>query len=154
MADRVALNEESLAAFLSGALDPEVLDRETRAATEHLDTFRTRVFIHDMSVPFVVTAAMAVRLCDATINHRLSAESLCILAFAIVGSDRFEWNDEVVAEVLHDWAAPEINYPLTPSNLQRFRRWLLREEPYPETPSPQSHKPRKVISELAKIPQR
>lgn len=153
MAPHAFLNEKTIAAFLAGTLEPQALDREVRSAVERVDDIRTRVFVRGMSTPLVVSVPMAVSLCDAAIDQRIAPESLRVLAFAVVASDRFEWNDEVVAEVLHDWSAPEINYPLTPENLRRFRMWLLREEPYPEkSPLPSGAHSGTIISELEKIP--
>jgi hypothetical protein len=147
------LSEGSLAAFLSGTLEPELLNQEARSATEDVDSTRTKVFVRDMSSDFMVSAIMAVRLCDAALDERISPETLRILAFVIIASEHFEWNDELIAAVLHDISTPEINYPLTPANLRDFRRWLMREEPYPGRPSPRSRSKRNtIISELLKIP--
>src|SRR6266850_231968 len=49
------------------------------------------------------------------------------LGFCLVASDAFHWNGDSpeggrVAEVAHDWASPEINYPLTVSNVAAWRR--------------------------------
>ena len=35
---------------------------------------------------------------------------------------------ELVADVLHDWASPEINYSLTVENIAKFRHLLLTGE--------------------------
>lgn len=80
-----------------------------------------------------MTSEMALRLCDAVLDGSLEPKHLETIAFTLIASDWIEWHDEdaVLANVLFDWDAPEINYPLTEDNVRRFRRWLAREEPYP-----------------------
>jgi hypothetical protein len=81
---------------------------------------------------------MAVALCDAVIHGDLPADSLHTIGFALMASDRFQWDgdkDEVLADVIADWSCPEINYSLTVENVQRFRGWLTRAEPYPAKPT-------------------
>jgi hypothetical protein len=134
VAMRIVLNEEAIASCLSGELAPDVLDRQAEGAIERLDNTRVNIHVRDMSHEFVVTAEMLIRLCDAALERQISAISLSAVAFAMVASDHFDWHDELVAEVLNDWASPEINYPLGPHNLKRFRAWLTRDEPYPERP--------------------
>lgn len=129
----MALNEEAIASFLSGELAPEVLAREAEGAIEWLDGIRSNIHVRDMSRHFLVTAEMLVRLCEAALAGQLSPLSLSTVAFAIIASDHFEWEDALVAAVLHDWSSPEINDPLHPDNLERFRAWLMRDEPYPES---------------------
>jgi hypothetical protein len=55
-----------------------------------------------------------------------------------MSSEKFQWNgdeDDVLASVIADWSCPEINYPLTVENVQRFRAWLTRVEEYPPKPT-------------------
>jgi hypothetical protein len=53
-------------------------------------------------------------------------------AAALVASESFVWEDEdIVGDVIHDWSCPEVNYPLTIDNVERFKRWLLKLELYP-----------------------
>jgi hypothetical protein len=40
-----------------------------------------------------------------------------------LASDAFWWDDEVISEVVADWSAPEVNYPLTAETLNA-RGWL------------------------------
>lgn len=79
---------------------------------------------------------MALRVCECAINGQLLPENMRLLAFIIITSEHFAWgDDELLAEVLYDWSCPEVNYPLTPENLVRFKRWLDETEPYPARPA-------------------
>jgi hypothetical protein len=95
------------------------------------------VSIEDMDEEFTVTAPMLVRLCDVVLHGELQPEALHSIGFALVASDAFCWDadqDDILAEVIADWSCPEVNYPLTVENVQRFRAWLTRSEPYPSKP--------------------
>ena len=43
-------------------------------------------------------------------------------------------NPELLSNVTHDWSAPEVNFPLTLENVNRFRAWFIGAEPYPAKP--------------------
>jgi hypothetical protein len=55
----------------------------------------------------------------------LTPEALNTIAFALQASDAFEWQDEVLGEVLADWSAPEVNFELNAETLNTHRDWLL-----------------------------
>jgi len=85
---------------------------------------------------------MAVALCDAVLKGDLPADGLRTIGFALMASDRFHWDgdkDAVLPDVIGYWSCPEINYPLTVENVQRFRAWLTRTEPYPAKPTQRRH---------------
>ena len=66
----------------------------------------------------------------------ISAAALETIAFAIIASDHFRWEEDEaeVGRVLLDWASPEINWELTPGNLRMFRQWLTGEVRPPSEP--------------------
>ena len=139
------IDEQLIREYLLGHASAEELDRALCLAREILSPSDTRVHVRDMSEGFRIDRAMALRICEDAIAGRLQASSVEDLAFVIIASEALEWEEELVGEVLHDWAAPEINYPLTLANLQRFRLWLAGEEPYPEVrganPAPAGRSP-------------
>lgn len=95
------------------------------------------VSIEDMDEEFTVSADMAVRLCDVVLRGELPPDALKAIGFALTASDKFCWNaddDDVLANVIADWSCPEVNYPLTLQNVEHFRAWLMRTEPYPAKP--------------------
>ena len=72
---------------------------------------------------------------DGALAGHLDATALRAAAFAIVTSTDFTWSEDLVGEILHDWSAPEVNLQLSSENMERFRRWITRTEPYRERPS-------------------
>jgi hypothetical protein len=85
----------------------------------------------DLTEDFAVTSTHLLRLCDAFLVGKLNAEHLEIIGFALVTSEHFTWDesetdeDTPVAETIHCWASPEINYPLNHKTIAKFRELLL-----------------------------
>ena len=130
------MREQVLRDFFEGRSSAPELQRDVAGSTKRAGPKATVVSIEDMDKDFVVTADMAVRLCEAVLRGELLPDALHTIGFALMASDRFQWDgdDEVVAGVIADWSCPEVNYPLTLENVQRFREWLMRTNPYPAKP--------------------
>ena len=86
----------------------------------------------DLTEDFVVTSNHLLQLCDAFLAGELDAEHLEIIGFALETSEHFTWDDAEadgedtpVAETIHSWASPEINYPLNHKIIAKFRELLL-----------------------------
>jgi hypothetical protein len=131
----IIFDETTIENYLDATVDAEELDRAVIAAVERVSPIHERIHVKPMTRDCVVTSEMLVRLCDAALERRIATAALRIVAFIIVSSDRLAWRDDFIGEVLHDWAAPEVNRSLSQENLRQFRRWLTREEPYPERPT-------------------
>jgi len=126
-----SLRESAIRDFLLGQLAPEDLTVEALQAIHRVDLIMCQVDIEDMQEGFRIDPNSLTRFCDAISQGRMTGDALRHVAFTIIASDRFDWEDDLAGEVLHDWAAPEIDYALDPQNMKRVRRWLLREEAYP-----------------------
>ena len=122
------MKEATLRDFLSGSVSPERLATEAREAVEPLGGTSRRIHIEDLpgGEEVRITAQSLVRLCDAVQAGSLPATALETIAFAIVASDHFRWEDDegLVDRVLYSWASPEINWTLTPDSVRMFRDWL------------------------------
>ena len=95
----------------------------------------THYITDDFAGDFEVKTNHLIRLCDAFLTGKLKAEHLELIGFALEASDHFLWDndsDEVedspVAETIHAWASPEINYPLTNEIISKFKHLLLTGE--------------------------
>lgn len=132
------MKEATIRDFLLGLAPTSRLEAEAREAVEPVGRSSRRVHIEDLppGEEVAVTAAMLVHLCDAVLADSLSASALETVAFAIVASDHFRWEDDeaLVGRVLYDWASPEINFQLTPDNLRMFREWLTGKVRPPSEP--------------------
>jgi hypothetical protein len=87
----------------------------------------------ELTENFEVMAQHLLLLCDAFLAGKLSAENLELIGFALETSEHFTWQDDEnleaedtpVAETIHAWSSPEINYPLTNEIVAKFRHLLL-----------------------------
>lgn len=142
------MREQVLRRFFEGKSSATELAHDIAGSTRRSGV-KVTTSIENMEDDFEVTAAMAVRLCDAVLAEDLPAEALQTIGFALTASDKFQWDgdeDEVLAEVIADWSCPEVNYPLTLENVRRFRTWLMREEPYPPKPKPMETSGGNIVS--------
>jgi len=130
------MREHVLRDFFEGKSSAAELGRDVAGSTKRNGPKASVVSIEDMDKDFVVTADMAARLCDAVLHGELLPDALHTIGFALEASDRFQWDgdDDVLANVIADWSCPEVNYPLTFENVQRFHAWLMGTEPYPAKP--------------------
>lgn len=132
------MREQVLRQFFEAKSTAAELARDIAGSTKKTSPITSVTSVEEMDDNFMVTTDMAVALCDAVIRGDLPADGLHTIGFALMASDRFQWDgdkDEVLADVIADWSCPEINYPLTVENVQRFRAWLIRTEPYPTKPT-------------------
>lgn len=131
------MKETVLRDFFERRVDATALAQDLTGSETHPSPKVTITHVEGMEGEFAVTREMATRLCDAVLNGQLRPESLRTIGFGLVCSDHFTFDGEdVLGEVLHDWACPEVNYPLTIENVKRFKLWLEGLEPYPPRPKP------------------
>ena len=132
------MKEAVLRDFFLGKVSAAELAADVKGSRKMVSAIQSQTAIVDMDSEFEVTPEMLIKLCDAVLAGELPAPDLEIIGFALQASDTFTWDGDVVpevADVTADWSCPSINYPLTLENVQRFRRWLTKEEPYPEKPA-------------------
>lgn len=147
------MREEILKEFFLGRKNASELAADVCGSTKNFNQLVSRVEIEDMDELFAVNREMLIALCDAVLSGSLPAQELRTIGFALVASNRFEWDgdqDDLLASVIADWSGPEINYALTPENVGRFRKWLNGDEPYPDRPSSVSDYHGKIISTTEK----
>ena len=119
--------------FFLGRASAEALHREVAYAFHPIATHVFELRMTDLPGDFQVEAAHLVRLCDAVLAGEFPPLALTEIAWAMVSSDRFQWDaDEPegarIADTLFDWSAPEIRYALTPAAVAKFRHRLLTGE--------------------------
>jgi hypothetical protein len=135
------MREITLKRFFLEEVNAESLAEDVSGSEIHLDAIVSTVRIEDMEEQFQLRPKHLIRLCDAALSRALPTESLSAIAFALMASDAFEWEDEVISEVVSDWSCPEINYPLTPETLTTHRSWLTGFSEPPERPFPPAGSP-------------
>jgi len=127
------MHESVLKDFLVGIQPATVLKKDLAGAVIQTssNTFTQRVV--PMKEELVITREHAVRLCDAVLDGSLAPEDLEPIAFCIIASDQFLFEDDTpynerVLDTLHDWDSPEINYVLSRATVEKFKHRLLTGE--------------------------
>jgi hypothetical protein len=134
------MHESILRDFFLGKADARALSKDIEESVAAISPpgasySKTSDGIVKMDSEFALSRANLLNLCDTFLSGGLSAIDLECIAFVLIASDAFKWDadqDNTLAEVLHDWAAPQINYPLNVETIQRCRRWLDGTETYPD----------------------
>lgn len=126
------MHEIILKQFFEGSLSASMLAEDLIGSLVSDSPSSTRHPIVDMDIEFKVSPQHLIKLCDAVLSYEIESLYLQAIGFCLIASDMFFWDSDepdgdVVAEALHDWSAPEINYPLTLSNVKEWRHMLKGE---------------------------
>jgi hypothetical protein len=119
------MREEELRRYFMGEASVSQLAKDISGSVVKVDDLQSEIRIADMQGSFSLQRDHVVRLCEAFLDRALTAEALNTIGFALQASDAFEWEDEVISEVLADWSAPEVNFELNSETLNMHRDWLL-----------------------------
>ena len=124
----VCVKEDVLRSFFEGTTDAGQLAADL-VGTITREGEVLHQLIEDMAGEFTVEPRHLVRVCDGFLDGHLDAEAVEAIGFCLVSSDSFEWEGDSpeggrVAEVAHDWSAPEINFAVTEENVTQWRNYL------------------------------
>ena len=145
------MREITLKRFFLDEVNADVLAEDVCGSVARLDAVASSVQIEDMQEPFQLQREHVIRLSDAASSRTLPPESLSAIAFALMASDAFWWDDYVIAEVVADWSCPEINYPLTDETLAMHRNWLEgKSEPPIRSLPPRDKRQGRIVSTRTK----
>jgi hypothetical protein len=146
------MREDTLRRFFLGETPAAVLSDEVLRSIKHVDEITSEIAVKDMADEFNLTREHLIALCDATIATELDTEALIAIAFALLATDRFAWEDDVMSEVLYDWSCPEVNFPIVPGTLEMHKRWLTFEEAIPvRPPLPKDRSSGRLVSIRRKV---
>jgi hypothetical protein len=116
------MQEEELRRYFLSERSVSELAQDLHGSLVRVDDVGSTVRITDMQGSFSLTRLHLVMLCDAFLEQALTPEALNTVAFALMASDAFEWDDDITSEVLSDWSAPEINFELNNETINMWRR--------------------------------
>jgi hypothetical protein len=127
------MHESILQDYFLGVIDESRLNEDLEGSVVRTSFDVITHYVNPMDSEFRVEPAHLVKLCDAVLSGKLNAERLEPIGYCLVASDHFFWEEdsksgELVAETAYDWSSPEINYPLTSENIEKFRERLITGE--------------------------
>jgi hypothetical protein len=123
------MREEILKEFFAGNVDAKILASDLQDSMLTTGTM-TRHPIENMSDSFHVWPEHLTLVCDAVLRGEIDPKDLQAIGFCIVASENFVYDvddsdGDLVDDVATAWSSCEINYPLTPDNVRKFREWLV-----------------------------
>lgn len=125
------MKEEILKKYFEGKISAEVLNKDVNGSSMRtgFDTSEVDIKIMDEKGEYTVTINHLLNLCNDAIKGDISSENLNTIAFALIGSDYFSWNEfgeigERVTNVIFEWDNPGIGFPLTRENLILWKEYL------------------------------
>lgn len=125
------MEERALMDYLENRITVESLAENVKN-TQKRATYDTTLLqvepIKDGST-FQIRKEHLLRLCNEVLNGNLTLEDINSIALALVFSEYFVWDTkteegEVIETVIYDWDSPEINFPLTLSNMKLWKEYL------------------------------
>jgi len=124
------MHESALRNYFLGVIDESRLNEDLEGSVVQTSHDVVTHYVRPMESDFQVEPAHLVKLCEAVLSGSLSAEHLALIGYCLAASDHFFWDDEAVSgrlveETAYAWSSPEINYPLTLENVEKFRERLL-----------------------------
>ena len=126
------MRELTLKQFFTGDVSAKVLAQDLMGSMITKGD-RTKHPIEDMDEDFQVWPDHLIRLCDAVLGGEIEPEHLQSVGFCLVASEHFKFDTDTAEgdladDTANDWSAPEINYPLTLTNVEKFRHRLVTGE--------------------------
>lgn len=124
------MHESILKDYFLGVIDESRLSEDLEGSVVRTSVDVITHYVNPMGSDFRVDSPHLIKLCDAVLSGRLKAGHLELIGYCLVASEHFFWEEdstsgELVAETAYDWSSPEINYPLTLRNIEKFRERLI-----------------------------
>ena len=122
-----------LKSFFEGKTSTQDLENDLEGTTIQTGKNEFRHIMIDLSEDFNININHLIMLCDAVTEGKLEPARLEEISCGIIASECFTWSydteeGDLIAEVLHDWDSPSINYKLTIDTISKFRHRLLTGE--------------------------
>ena len=127
------MHESLLKEYFDGVVGAVALQKDLVGAVKKTGAISSSQSIVSMVNDFEVRPNHLVKLCDEVLAGNLQPADLEVIGFCLIASDHFCWDGDVppgdvIAETVHDWSAPEVNYRLTIDTVKKFKQRLLTGE--------------------------
>lgn len=125
------MTEQTLLNYFQNTATVDELAEDLKGSEQKSSYDTTSVHINsiDTDKEFNVTKEHLIKVCDDAINGKLTTTDLNTIAFAIISSDFFTWDNEaddatLIETVIYDWDNPEIGFDLTIKNIKLWKEYL------------------------------
>ena len=125
------MKEETLKYYFENEISAKILNSNAEGSRDStvIDSTQTLVESIESSQEYEVQIKDVVKLCKDTIEGNITSINLNIIAFALMGSDYFVWDETTergsrIANVIFELDNPEICYPINEVNLSNWISYL------------------------------
>ena len=125
------MTEQTLLNYFQNAATVKQLAEDLKGSQQKSSYDTTSVYVApiDTEKEFNVTKEHLIKLCDDVISGKLTLTDINTIAFAIISSDFFTWDNEtegaaLIETVVYDWDNPEIGFDLTLKNMKLWKEYL------------------------------
>lgn len=125
------MKEQTLLEYFKNQVTIDELAEDLKGAQQKTGYDTTAVYISpiDFEGSYFVTKDALIDICDQVLNGKLQLLDLNTIAFALITSDYFSFDnprgsEEVIENVIHDWDNPEMEFPLTIANVALWKEYL------------------------------
>jgi len=69
-----------------------------------------------------------IKKCDDFLSGKINEESFETYASKLIVDDNIIWDDDVISDIIFQWDTPEINFPITKTNVRLWKHQLKTNE--------------------------
>ena len=66
--------------------------------------------------------------CDKYLNGEIKEKDFEDYAWNLITEEHFDWDDDVISDIIYQWDSPEINFPITKTNIRLWKNQLETDE--------------------------
>ena len=119
------MTEQKLKEYFEGKITADELKSDVSNSQVKTGYDTTRVSIGQIQYgEFEVQKEHLIKLCDDFIAQNINSEDLNTIAFCLVFSDYFNWDNEIISNVIFDWDNPLIGYDINKKNVLLWKDYL------------------------------
>ena len=125
------MKEETLKYYFENEISAKSLNSNVEGSRESTgrDSTQTLVESIESSQEYEVRIKDVIKLCRDTMDGNITTDNLNIIAFALMGSDYFVWDESTetgsrIANVIFELDNLEICYPINNANLSNWISYL------------------------------
>lgn len=66
--------------------------------------------------------------CDQYLNGKIVEKDFEDYAWKLIAEEHFDWDDEVISDIIYQWDSPELSFPITKKNISLWKHQLETNE--------------------------
>lgn len=124
------LKETQLADYFDEIITPGALRLFIASVLGENELKQYENVLNDLRNDRDVRASDLIKLCDDFASGEFKQSEITSIALFLEGSDHFMWDSSkpegaMIAEILDDWSAPEVAYPINNKTIRAVRKCLI-----------------------------